>query len=127
MANTLDGKKVLWVEDDQFLSGIIAQKLTSHGLVLLHASSGEDGLALAKKEKPNMVLLDLLLPGMSGFDVLARLKEDDELAKIPVVVFSNLGEPEDMKKAKDLGAYKFLMKATIAPDEIIDELRTALG
>jgi len=127
--NTMDnlkGKKLVWVEDDQFLSGIIASKLTNHGITLLHASTGDDGFAMIKKEKPDIVLLDLLLPGISGFDVLQKVKEDAELKDIPVIVFSNLGEPKEIKKARDLGAKKFLVKAAIVPDQIIDELSSAL-
>lgn len=124
--DNLKGKKLVWVEDDQFLSGIIASKLTSHGIALLHASTGDDGFAMIKKERPDIVLLDLLLPGISGFDVLQKVKEDAELKNIPVIVFSNLGEPKEIKKARDLGAKKFLVKAAIVPDQIIDELNSAL-
>ncbi len=112
----------MWIEDDQFLSGIIAQKLSSHGGTLVHSSNGEDGLAMARKELPDVLILDILLPGLSGYDVLAGIKDDPKTKDIPVIMFSNLGDPEDMKKASELGATKFLMKATIVPEELVEEI-----
>jgi len=126
MDEKLKGKKIMWVEDDQFLSGIIAQKLAAHGGTLLHASNGEDGLAMAQKEKPDVLILDILLPGMSGFDVLEGVKANPSTKDIPVIMFSNLGDPADMKKAKELGATKFLMKATIIPEELVSEILSVL-
>ncbi len=126
MEGKLKGKKIMWVEDDQFLSGIIAQKLSSQGASLVHASNGEDGVAMTKKEKPDILILDILLPGISGFEVLEQIKADDALAAIPVVMFSNLGDPEDIKKARDLGAIKFLIKATLIPDELVKELESVI-
>jgi len=126
MDQKLTGKKIMWIEDDQFLSGIIAQKLSQHGGVLVHSSNGEDGLAMVRKEKPDVLILDILLPGLSGFDVLGGVKGDEITKKIPVIMFSNLGDPEDMKKAKELGADKFLMKATIVPEELVDEILKVL-
>ena len=126
MAGKLNGKKVMWVEDDQFLSGIIAQKLSSQGTTLIHASNGEDGVLMAKKERPDILILDILLPGISGFDVLLSVKADDTTKDIPVIMFSNLGDPEDVKKALDLGATKFLIKATLVPDELVKELEAII-
>jgi len=126
MDQKLKGKKIMWIEDDQFLSGIIAQKLSSHGGTLVHASNGEDGLAMTRKEMPDVLILDILLPSLSGYDVLSSIKEDAKTKDIPVIMFSNLGDPEDMKKAKELGAIKFLMKATIVPEELVDEILKVL-
>ena len=126
MEGKLSGKKIMWIEDDQFLSGIIAQKLSSHGGTLVHSSNGEDGLAMVKKEVPDVLILDILLPGISGFEVLEGIKSDPALGHIPIVMFSNLGDPEDIKKAKDLGATKFLVKATLIPDELVNELAAVL-
>jgi len=92
----------------------------------VHASNGEDGVAMTKKEKPDILILDILLPGISGFEVLEQIKADDALAAIPVVMFSNLGDPEDIKKARDLGAIKFLIKATLIPDELVKELESVI-
>ena len=126
MEGKLKDKKIMWIEDDQFLSGIIAQKLSSHGGTLIHSSNGEDGLAMVKKELPDVLILDILLPGISGFEVLEGIKTDDATKNIPVVMFSNLGDPEDIKKAKDLGATKFLVKATLIPDELVNELAAVI-
>lgn len=126
MDGKLKGKKIMWIEDDQFLSGIIAQKLSSQGATLIHASNGEDGAAMVVKEKPEILILDILLPGISGFEVLERIKADATTKDIPVVMFSNLGDPEDIKKARDLGATKFLIKATLIPDELVKELEAVI-
>lgn len=126
MDGKLKGKKIMWIEDDQFLSGIIAQKLSSQGATLIHASNGEDGAAMVAKEKPEILILDILLPGISGFEVLERIKADATTKDIPVVMFSNLGDPEDIKKARDLGATKFLIKATLIPDELVKELEAVI-
>jgi CheY-like chemotaxis protein len=126
MEGKLHDKKIMWIEDDQFLSGIIAQKLSSHGGTLTHSSNGEDGLAMVKKEIPDVLILDILLPGISGFEVLESIKTDPAVKHVPVVMFSNLGDPEDIKKAKDLGATKFLVKATLIPDELVNELAAVL-
>jgi DNA-binding response OmpR family regulator len=118
--------KVLWVEDDQFLSGLIAKKLTSQGFDLEHASTGEQAVNLVKEKKPDVVLLDILLPEMSGFEVLAKIKADPETQNIPVILFSNLGQKEDIDKGLSLGASKFLVKSNMVPDEIAGHIREVL-
>jgi len=122
----LVGRKVVWVEDDKFLSEIIARKLIAHGCVLFHTADGEEVLRILKKEKPDLVLLDILLSGMDGFEILRRIKEDAETRGTPVILLSNLSKKEDIEKGKALGAARFLVKAMVSLDEIIGEIEAVL-
>lgn len=122
----LAGKKIMWVEDDKFLSDIIARKLSLQGCTLLHATEGEEALRLLEKEKPDLILLDILLSGISGFDILTRIKSNPDVKHIPVILLSNLGQQEDVEKGKALGAAQFLIKATVTLDEIVEEIKSIL-
>ena len=122
----LNGKKILWVEDDKFLSDIIARKLTSEKCVLIHAVEGEEAISLALSEQPDIILLDILLPGIDGFAILSRLKADQKTKSIPVILLSNLGQKSDMEKGRELGASRFLIKATVTLDEIISEIKAVI-
>jgi len=122
----LGGKKVLWVEDDQFLNDIIALKLSMAKCIFFHASDGEEALKIIDEEMPDIVMLDIILTGMNGFEILSRIKANSKTKHIPVIILSNLGQPEDVKKSKDLGAARFLIKATITPNEIIDQIKQVI-
>jgi CheY-like chemotaxis protein len=123
---SLEGKKVMWVEDDNFLSEIIARKLLNEKCVLVHAFDGEKALALAETEQPNIILLDILLPGIDGYQILSRLKGNSITKNIPVILLSNLGQKNDIEKGKTLGAARFIVKATVTLDEIIDEIKEVI-
>ncbi len=120
-------KKILVIEDDKFLRELIIQKLIKEGYEIIEAKDGEEGVEKTKKDKPDLVLLDLILPGIDGFEVLARIKRNPEVSNIPVIVLSNLGQREDMEKALNEGASDYLVKAHFAPDEIIKKVKTVLG
>ena len=119
-------KKVMWVEDDSFLGDIIARKLSMQGCGLVHATEGEEALKLLEKESPDLILLDILLSGIDGFEILRRIKENEKTKKVPVILLSNLGQKEDVEKGKSLGAARFLIKATVTLDEIVEEIKTVL-
>lgn len=116
----------MWVEDDAFLSDVIAKKLSSEKAILFHTANGEEAFPMAEKEMPDIILLDILLPGMDGFEILRQLKKSEKTRSIPVILFSNLGQREDIDKGKDLGAVKFLVKATVTLDEIVGEIKNTL-
>jgi DNA-binding response OmpR family regulator len=116
-------KKLLWVEDDKLIGTILGKKLTSSGFDLFHALNGEQAINYLKNNKPDLVAVDLLLPGMSGFDILAAIKADSTLEKVPKMVLSNLSKTADIDKAKSLGANKFLVKASTSLDQIVAEIR----
>ena len=115
------GTKIVIVEDDKFLGGLVSKKLVEEGCAVRHIESGELVQSSVSSEIPDLIFLDLLLPGMSGFDVLANLKKDESTKNIPVILLSNLGEREDIRRGLDLGATSFLIKASMTVDSIIAE------
>ncbi|MBI4837162.1 MAG: response regulator [Candidatus Portnoybacteria bacterium] len=119
-------KKILIVEDDKFLRELIAKKIGAEGYVAVEAKDGEEGLKKIEEEKPDLVLLDLVLPNMTGFDILASVKENPLLSEVPIVVLSNLGQRDDVDKAIGLGAQDFLIKAHFTPQEIVEKIKSAL-
>ncbi len=119
-------KKILIIEDDKFLRELIAQKLSKEDYDITEAIDGEEGIKKVQAEKPDLVLLDLILPGIDGFEVLSRIKDDPFLASIPVIIFSNLGQKEDIERGLKLGAADYLIKAHFTPGEIIEKVRNVL-
>ena len=115
--------KILIVEDDHFLRNLLVKKLSENGYEVEQADTGEKGVEIVPEAKPDLIVLDLLLPGMHGFDVLAWLKKQDkEIADIPVIILSNLGSEEDIDKGNKLGATDFLIKAKFTPQEILEKV-----
>ncbi|MBI2644380.1 MAG: response regulator [Candidatus Wildermuthbacteria bacterium] len=117
---------ILVVEDDKFLRELIVQKLLKEGYEVSEAVDGEAGVKKVKEENPNLVLLDLILPGIDGFEVLRQVKSDVSTAKTPVIILSNLGQQEDVEKGIKLGAVDYLIKAHFTPGEIIEKIRTII-
>ena len=115
--------KVLIVEDDKFLRDLSSQKLSKENLMVITAVDGEQGIAVAEKELPDIVLLDILLPGIDGFEVLRRIRANPKLNKTKVAMLSNFGQREDIEKALKAGANQFLVKANYTLDEIVDEVK----
>jgi DNA-binding response OmpR family regulator len=122
----LNGKKIMWVEDDSFLSDIIARKLASEKCVLIHAPNAEKALSLLETETPDIIMLDILLPGMNGFELLEKLKANPQLKDVPIILLSNLGQESDVEKGKSMGANLFLIKATLTLDEIVEQMGAVL-
>lgn len=119
-------KTILIIEDDKFLRELIVQKLLKEEYDISEAIDGEEGLKKVKEEKPDLVLLDLILPGIDGFEVLSQMKRDDTLSQIPVIILSNLGQKEDVERGLNLGAVDYLIKAHFTPGEIIEKVKNAL-
>lgn len=119
-------KKILIIEDDKFLRELIVKKLNEQGFTTLEAVDGEEGLKKSREEKPDLILLDLILPGIDGFEVLSRLKQDPETKSIPIIILSNLGQKEDIERGLKLGAFDYLVKAHFTPGEIIEKVKNAL-
>ena len=119
--------KILIVEDDKFLRELMVRKLTAeHSFEVLSAMDGESGLKAMKDQKPDLVLLDLILPGISGFDVLEKMKEDQHLTGMPVIILSNLGQQDDVEKGMKLGAIDYMVKAHFTPNEILVKIKQVL-
>lgn len=121
-----DKQKILLVEDDTFLAGMYVSKLNLENFDVKLAENGEDGLNLAKKELPDLILLDILLPRMDGFEVLKALKADSKTAKIPVILLTNLGQKKDVDHGLSLGAEDYLIKAHFMPNEVIAKIKKIL-
>ncbi len=119
-------KKILIVEDDSFLQGLASSKLEKDGFSVMAASSGDEAAKLLETATPDLVLLDLVLPGTDGFGVLKKLRENAPTAQTPVIVFSNLSEEGDIKKAKDLGATDYMVKSNFTLDELSDRIKELL-
>lgn len=118
--------KVLIVEDDKFLSELISTKLDKEGFSIALAGDGETGLKKAEEFKPEIVLLDIMLPGMDGFEVLEKLKASPELKKIPVIILSNFGQESKVERGLQLGAVDYLVKANFTTGEIVSKIKEIL-
>ncbi len=116
-------KKILVVEDDSFLSGLEAKKLTMEGFEVSTAPDGETAVKLADQLKPDLILLDLILPGMDGFGVLEKVRKNEALKNVPILAFSNLSEEKDVAKAKELGAVDFMIKSNFTLDEVVAKVK----
>jgi DNA-binding response OmpR family regulator len=122
----MENKKILIVEDDDFLLQMYVTKLELEGFQVISAVDGIKGLRLAKKDKPDLVLLDLQLPELSGFEVLEDLKRSNETKQIPVLVLTNFSQKEDIDRCLNLGASDYLIKAHFVPSEVIAKIKNIL-
>ena len=128
MTDDLEKKAfILLVEDDKFLRELLVRKLEAVGFKISTAVDGREALKKVKEELPELVLLDLVLPGVDGFDILKEIKEDSTTSKIPVIILSNLGQREEVERGLKLGADDYLIKAHFTPDEIITKITNLLG
>lgn len=117
--------KVLLVEDDIFLSSLLKNRLLKEGLEVSLAQDGEEAIKLLKDEKPNLILLDLILPKKSGFEVMEEIRSDPSLQikETPIVIISNLGQEIDIKKGEELGALEYFIKAKTSLDDLVRKIK----
>ncbi|MEK7584968.1 MAG: response regulator [Patescibacteria group bacterium] len=115
-------KVVLIVEDDEFLRSLTAKRLEKENYAIEVAVDGENAISLLDTLKPAIILLDLLLPGKDGFEVLKKIRSTESVKAVPVVIFSNLGQKEDIEKAKALGVDDFLIKANFTLDDVVAKI-----
>ena len=118
--------KVLVIDDDSFITGIYTLTLTNEGFDVVLAKNGLEGIALAKKIMPHIILLDLVMPGIDGFETLERIKREEKLKPIPVVILSGLSQPEDIDRALHLGAVSYLRKTQTLPGDCLAKIREIL-
>ena len=123
----MEPKKILAIEDDAFLSSLVAGKLVESGLSVVNTATGKDGLAKARLIHPDLILLDIMLPDMGGFEVLEKIKADPETRNIPVVILSNLGGREEIERGVKLGANSYLIKSNILPNEVAEVVQNQLA
>ena len=117
---------VILIEDEEMLSNMYETKFVKEGYQIKKALDGETGLKLSQEEKPDLILLDIIMPKLDGFSVLRKLKEDPKTKDIPVVLLTNLGQDEDVKKGTKLGAVGYLVKANLTPTQVVDKVREYL-
>lgn len=115
-------QKILIIEDEPDMRGILQGMVESADYQVISAEDGQAGLDLAIKEKPNIILLDIMLPKLNGFEVLEKLKYDPATQDIPVIILSNLGQEQEVSKGKALGAVDYLIKADVHLTEILDKI-----
>jgi DNA-binding response OmpR family regulator len=123
------GIKVMLVEDDSFLRDICAKKLSKEGFEVYEAIDGEEALKIVEKVNPDIVLLDIILPAIDGFEVLEKIRSNPNLKtqKVPIIMLSNLGQKDDIEKALKIGANDYLVKAHFNTEEIIEKIKKELG
>ncbi|MFH1427558.1 MAG: response regulator [Patescibacteria group bacterium] len=121
--------KVLIIEDDSFLREICAKKLTKEGFIVYEAIDGEQALGEINKIKPDIILLDIILPAIDGFEVLEKIRanKDKKIKQIPIIMLSNLGQEDDIEKALGLGANNYLVKAHFTTDEIVEKIKKEIN
>lgn len=122
-------KTILVIEDDNFLSGLEAKKLKEKGYDVLTATNSDEAFkAIAeKKGEVDLVLLDLMLPGVDGFEILRNIRKDEVIGKVPVIVFSNLYEEKDVKEATALGISNFMVKSNFTLDELVEKIKMLIN
>ena len=116
-------KTILVVEDDDFLSSVITGELASAGYQVFSAVDGMQGVETARAKQPDLILMDILMPKMNGYEATALLKSGDDTKHIPVVILSNLGQPEEVEQARAAGAEDFLVKVNYTPKDIIEKVK----
>ena len=117
---------ILLIEDDEMISMMYQTKFSMEGHTIQTAADGAEGLEKARASKPDVILLDIILPKLDGFSVLKELKNDPETKKIPVILLTNLGQDDDVKKGKDLGADDYFIKSNHTPAEIVAKVKEML-
>lgn len=115
-------KKILIIEDDDFLRSLAVTKLEKSGFTVVMASDGKSGLDMTVSESPNLVILDLMLPVMTGFDVLRALRNEPSTKSMQVLVFSNLGDEKDMKTCMEMGVSDYMVKSNFTLDELVEKV-----
>ena len=120
-------KTVLVVEDDTFLAQLLTNRLSRAGLTVTRAGDGEEALRILKNTKPDLILLDIILPKKSGFEVMEEIQKDPLLKRAPIVIISNLGQDEDMARGRQLGAIEYYVKAQTSIEDLVSKVQQILG
>ena len=120
-------KRVLIVEDEPLIGDLLQRKLQAEGYYAFVAKDGEEALRQIREERPDLVLLDIVLPRLNGFEVLSEMRKDEELGKIPVIIISNSGQPTEIEKAKEIGVRDWLIKTEFDPQEVVEKVQKQIG
>ena len=120
-------KKILLIEDEKIMIDLLQRKLTQKGYDVSVARDGEEGLKAMREVRPDLVLLDIIMPKMGGFEVMEEMGKDKNLKDIPVIVISNSGQPVELDKAQKLGAKDWLIKTEFDPQEVLGKVVKQIG
>jgi DNA-binding response OmpR family regulator len=120
-------KKILIIEDEEILSNLLEKKLKEVGYDVNVAFDGEEGLNKIKELRPDLVLLDIIMPKKGGFEVLEDMRKDDAIKSIPVIIISNSGQPVEISRALELGVKDYLIKTQFDPKEVIEKVKNQIG
>ena len=120
-------KKILLVEDEPLLGNLLKQRLEHEGVEVTLAHDGEEALNVLRSTRPDLILLDIILPKISGFELLETIQADPQLERAPVVIVSNLGQDSDMQKGQALGAIQYFVKAKVSIEELTEHIKSILA
>ena len=127
MSSSSNMKKILIIEDEHFLLDMYQTKFKSEGYKVYTARDGQEGLVITKKEHPDLILLDIVMPIMNGYEFLHQVRRDKEIKDLKVYIFSNLGQSSEIKKGINEGADGYLIKANLTPNQLADKVKKILG
>ncbi len=119
-------RKILIIEDEKYLLEMYQSRFEKSGHQVLTAANGRTGLKLAQRERPNLIILDILMPTMDGFEVVKKIRADSQLKKIPILILSNLGQPDEIKEGLRLGADDYVIKTDLTPSELLEKAERML-
>lgn len=117
-------KKIMIIEDDHFLSSLLKARLEKDGFAVVQAFDGEEAMGLLKTEVPSLVVLDLIMPKVTGFEVLQTISITPQLDKVPVIIVSNLAQDSDIEKARQLGVKDYFIKVKVSIDDLVAKIKT---
>ena len=120
-------KKILLVEDEEIMINLLEKKLVNEGYEVSVARDGDEGLQKIRESAPDLILLDIIMPKMGGFEVMAEMQKSPELKNIPIIVISNSGQPVEIDRAQKLGAKDWLIKTEFDPQEVLDKVINQIG
>ena len=121
-----EAKRILLVEDEPLLGNLLMQRLEKEGFAVVLARDGGEALARLRESKPDLILLDIILPKISGFELLETLQADPQFEKAPVIVISNLGQESDIARCQSLGAVQYFVKAKVSIEELVEYVKSFL-
>ena len=120
-------KKILIIEDEKIICDLLERKLTREGYSVVITTNGIDGLVKMREDRPDIVLLDIIMPKMGGFEVMEEMNKDETLKDIPVIVVSNSGQPVEIDRIKKMGAKDWLIKTEFDPQEVLEKVKKQIG
>ena len=120
-------KKILLIEDEEILINLLEKKMTQEGYEFFVARNGLEGLKKMREINPDLILLDIIMPKMGGFEVMEEMQKDEELKKIPVIIISNSGQPVEIDRIQKLGAKDWLIKTEFDPQEVVEKVKKQIG